>query len=269
MLSRRQTLLFCVLALLTGLVGCERTPEPAAELDKVVPTPATAETKSEKKSVDAAPELVTNPIRFTLKDSTGCDDRCASFEVEWIEFPREAALNSLVLDQVSAPTELPTKAALSKQGQDFLRDAMEAQEPWEQIFKVSVLPGVANISVIEVVAYSYTGGAHGMTTISTINFDRATKQTLNLSDVLLPEKDAQFWHIARRVHQEWMAKQEDAQSYEGWPFVPTSMFLLTPEGLVLQYDPYAIGPYSMGTPTITISYERLRDVLKPSYLLER
>ena len=47
------------------------------------------------------------------------------------------------------------------------------------------------------------------------------------------------------------------------------MFLLTPEGLDLQYDPYAIGPYSMGTPTITISYDRLRDVLKPDYLPER
>lgn len=214
------------------------------------------------------PALVTNPIRFTLKDTTGCDDRCASFEVEWIEFPRDAALNRLVLDQVNAPADLPTKAALSKQGQDFLRDAMEAQEPWEQIFKVNVLPGLANVSVIEVVAYSYTGGAHGMTTISTINVDRASKHVLNWSDILRPGQEASFWQIARRVHREWVAQQEDPLSYEGWPFVPTSMFLLTPEALVLQYDPYAIGPYSMGSPTISISYERLAEVLKPSYLPE-
>jgi hypothetical protein len=267
MQTRRLTLPLCVLALLSALAGCERTPEPSAA-SKQTP-PATAKAQPEQKSRVAAADLVTNPIRFTLKDSTGCDDRCASFEVEWVEFPDEPALNSVVLDQVSAPAEMPTKAALSRQGQDFLRDAMEAQEPWEQVFKVSVLPGLADVSVIEVVAYSYTGGAHGMTSISTVNFDRATKQILSLSDVLLPDKEAQFWQITRRVHQEWMAKQEDPHSYDGWPFVPTSMFLLTPEGLVLQYDPYAIGPYSMGTPTIAISYERLRDVLRPSYLPER
>lgn len=257
------------LFMLVLLVGCERKPtdapgEPAVKTEAIAVT-----AKPVKQSPAAAPALVTNPIRFTLKDSTGCDDRCASFVVEWVEFPRDAALNRLVLDQVSAPAELPTKAALSKQGQDFLRDAMEAQEPWEQVFKVSVLPGLGNVSVIEVVAYSYTGGAHGMTTISTLNIDRASRQVLTWNDILLPEKEAQFWQIARRVHQEWRSQQEDPLSYESWPFVPTSMFLLTPESLMLQYDPYAIGPYSMGSPTIAISYERLRDVLQPSYLPER
>lgn len=254
-----------LLSLLAALVGCERKPAEVPRESVPVTQPAAS---TDVPAPQAAPALVTNPIRFTLKDSTGCDDRCARFAVEWIEFPRDAALNRLVLDQVNAPADLPTKAALSKQGQDFLRDAMEAQEPWEQTFTVSVLPGLANVSVIEVVAYSYTGGAHGMTSISTLNVDRSSKHVLGWNDILLPDKEAQFWQIARRVHQEWMAQQDDPLSYEGWPFVPTAVFLLTPEALVLQYDPYAIGPYSMGSPTIAISYERLRDVMQPSYLPE-
>lgn len=263
MQALRLILPFCAIAV---LASCERKPEAALEPEKVAPAPVV---EAVKPSITSAPALTTNPIRFTLKDSIDCGDRCASFEVEWVEFPRNAELNSVVLDQVNAPAGLSTKAALSKQGQDFLRDAMEAQEPWEQIFRVSVLPGLGDISVIEVLAYSYTGGAHGMTTISTINFDRAGKRVLTLPDILLPEKESQFWQIARRVHREWVAQQDDPLNYEGWPFQSTSMFLLTPEGLGLQYDPYAIAPYSMGTPKITISYDRLRDVLKPDYLPER
>ncbi len=263
MQALRLLLPLCAVAV---LAGCERKPEAALEPEKVAPTAAV---EAIEQPATFAPALTTNPIRFTLKDSIDCGDRCASFEVEWIEFPRNAELNSLVLDQVNAPAGLSTKAALSKQGQDFLRDAMEAQEPWEQIFRVSVLPGLGDVSVIEVLAYSYTGGAHGMTTISTINYDRANKRALSLTDILLPEKETQFWQIARRVHREWVDQQDDPLNYAGWPFQSTSMFLLTPEGLDLQYDPYAIGPYSMGTPTITISYDRLRDVLKPDYLPER
>jgi len=131
-----------------------------------------------------------------------------------------------------------------------LRAVTEHQEPWKQACRLNVLPGLGAVSVIEVTAYSYTGGAHGMTTISTINYDRANKRALSLTDILLPEKESQFWQIARRVHREWVTQQDDPLNYQGWPFQSTSMFLLTHEGLDLQYDPYAIGPYSRGTPTI-------------------
>lgn len=265
MMMRRGIALLSLMALLSA---CERASESAPEKANVASVDATKPTVAPMPS-PAAPALKVSPINFTLKDTTGCDDRCASFSVQWLEFPRDPALNRLVLDQVSAPVAATTKAALSRQGQDFLRDAMEAQEPWEQAFTVTLLPGLGDVSVIEVVAYSFTGGAHGMTSISTINYDRAGKKTLQLSDIIVPASDAQFWQIARRAHGEWVAKQDDPQSFEGWPFVPTSTFLLTPDALVLQYDPYAIGPYSMGLPAIPIGYERLREVLQPSYLPER
>lgn len=258
------TRLLLPIALLLSLVGCERSPEPAAPAIDVATPPAPAPA-----ATVVPAELQARAIRFTLKDTTGCDDRCARFEADWLDFPQQPALNRLVLDHVSAPEADSTKSALTRQGREFLRDAMEAQEPWEQIFKVNMIPGLGDVSVIEVVAYSYTGGAHGMTTISTLNFDRATNQVLSLSDIIQPERESQFWQIARRAHEQWINAQDDPASFDGWPFVPTSTFLLTPDALQLQYDPYAIGPYSMGSPLINIAYERLQDVLRREFLPER
>ena len=40
-------------------------------------------------------------------------------------------------------------------------------------------------------------------------------------------------------------------------------FYIVPGMLVLQFDPYEIGPWSMGEITTEISFEKIKDILKP------
>ena len=76
-----------------------------------------------------------------------------------------------------------------------------------------------------------------------------------------------LWREAKAAHQQWLAQQPDAKSLaDGWPFDKTDVMALMPTGLALKYQPYSIGPYSMGTPEIVIPYERLTGIFKPDYL---
>ena len=39
-------------------------------------------------------------------------------------------------------------------------------------------------------------------------------------------------------------------------------FYITPTSLVLQFDPYEVGPYAMGEIIAEITFEKIKDILK-------
>lgn len=211
------------------------------------------------------------PLSFgiTLK-AAGCHQRCASFKAEWLSFPAQPALDAALRQVAEAPQGGDVESALHRLGEGFLADAAAAGEPWEQVLKASSLPGLNDVSVIDTENYSYTGGAHGMTAVAYVNWDRRLGRVLKLADVILPGQEPAFWREAQRAHQVWVRGHDDAAALgEGWPFGKTENFALKPDALVLKYQPYAIGPYSEGTPEIRLDYARLGSVLRPEYLPAR
>ncbi|BFM01967.1 hypothetical protein Psyaliredsea_06140 [Psychrobacter alimentarius] len=56
-------------------------------------------------------------------------------------------------------------------------------------------------------------------------------------------------------------------SYEkNWPFTLSDNVTLTDKGIDILYQPYAIGPYASGMPTLSIPYSQLNGVIKPRFI---
>ncbi len=251
MLLRRALILSLLSAL--ALTACERR--------KPVATAAPAA---------VVPALVATPVKVDIQASGKCRIRCASFKADWLAFPPQPALDAALRVVAEAPAGPDMQGSLRLLGEGFLADAVAANEPWEQMLAAKMLTGLNDVTLIDTENYSYTGGAHGMTSVAYINWDRRLGKVLKLADVILPGRDAAFWSEAQHAHQAWVRSREDAASLgAGWPFGKTGNFALKPDALVLKYQPYAIGPYSEGTPEIRLDYARLVGVLKPEYLPAR
>lgn len=255
--ASRHVVLVCLLAVL-GLTACERK-KPVEE------PPAGAAT-----TVSAEIALPSTPVEVKLKGQ-GCGDRCAEFEADWLGFPGQPALDAALLGLIDAPAGNADVAGVIRQmGQRFMTEAAEAGEPWQQDIEAELKTGVGQVSVIQVTVYTFTGGAHGMTSITPVNWDRQLGRQLALTDIILPGRADAFWAEARKAHQAWAHSRDNSGALAaGWPFATTALFALRKDGLELQYQPYEIGPYSEGAPDIRIDYARLRDVLKPEYLPAR
>ena len=230
------------------------------------PALATMPAAVRPETVEAAPELPAKPLRLVVKDPA-CRDLCAEFDLDALQFPSSPALTDALLKTLDAPAGSSPEQRVRSLASTFMKEAAEFHEPWKQIVKAQQLPGLRTVVVLDVDNYTFTGGAHGMNVVSSLNWDTRVQRVVDLKDWLLPNRESAFWQEAKLAHQHWLARQPDAQSLaDGWPFDKTDVMALLPTGLALKYQPYSIGPYAMGTPEIVIPYERLTGIFKPDYL---
>jgi hypothetical protein len=110
---------------------------------------------------------------------------------------------------------------------------------------------------------TYTGGAHGNTVHTALNFDLNTGRPLTFDDVFKPGVDAvktlaviasdELTRTNRLMFPE--GAEPTPENYQVWNF--------DFNGLRLTFDQYQVMPYSAGPQTVAIPYFELRDQLKP------
>ena len=127
------------------------------------------------------------------------------------------------------------------------------------------------VVVVQLDSYIFTGGAHGMSTTQYLNWLPKTDKLLTLEAMLLPGKAAAYEEALKKQHALWLKKnplaKEDPVAYNKlWPFVPNDNAALLENGLAVTYDPYVLGPHSLGKPTIYIPYRELKGILRPEVL---
>ena len=136
--------------------------------------------------------------------------------------------------------------------------------------KPEVIDADQPVLTVAVHAANYTGGAHGSATDQYFNYDLKQHTILNLSDTILPNKRKAFNDLAYTAYQQWIkSSQPDinlSDYQELWPFHMADNFSLSPQGLVLYYHEYDIGPYAVGRPKLLIPYDQLTGVLKQRFL---
>lgn len=144
-------------------------------------------------------------------------------------------------------------------------------------------------------AYYYTGGAHGNYSRFLQTYNVKTGETIDLEDMVLPEKLGEFReavvkHMAASYPigegiktvteyldslNSWfgltnlevalgVASPDDLEriTIENYPLNDPG---ITDVGLVVCYEKYALTPGVYGCPTIVISYDEVRDCLKPPF----
>lgn len=128
-----------------------------------------------------------------------------------------------------------------------------------------------NVLSIEFSGYNYSGGAHGIPFVKTLNFDLKTGKELKLNDVFKPDsdflkyfsvdsKDKLATKFASPGGQEFFNEGLDPknENFENWTFTPNG-------GLNITFDAYQVVAYAYGTPTIHFTSEDLKDILKTEY----
>jgi len=113
--------------------------------------------------------------------------------------------------------------------------------------------------------YQFTGGAHGNYFALGYNIEMRNGKVLTLKDII---KEDSFDLLAFECEQAIIEKFEansliDAGLFEDEITIPDDQdFYIVPGMLVLQFDPYEIGPWAMGEVTAEIPFEKIKDILK-------
>lgn len=132
------------------------------------------------------------------------------------------------------------------------------------------------VSGADTVSYAYTiyvdtFGAHPNAFFRTFTFDLLTGTELSINNLFLPK--ASYLRRLSDVSRTQLTKKlgEDVNTeYLNQGTTPEEAnfqnFTITGNNLVLIFPPYQVGPYALGTQTVSIPLVELKDVLKPAYL---
>lgn len=196
-----------------------------------------------------------------------CRERCSLVNVDTLQFAAQPTLDALIERALLAMAGAEAQTASLRAHADArLRAAPQGEETWLQ---AKLLDQHADLLVIELSSYLYSGGAHGMPGRGLINYSLGEQRALGLQDILRPGQQEAFWQAAGEAHLRWLRDQQlgsDDAFRQQWPFQPTEHIALLRDRVLLKYDVYAIAPYAMGHPSLEIPYVRLRQILREEYL---
>ncbi|WP_308991571.1 DUF4163 domain-containing protein [Mariniflexile litorale] len=139
----------------------------------------------------------------------------------------------------------------------FNTDFPDVSQPWEAQIDGEVMHQSLEIISIAITSYVNTGGAHGNTNISFLNFDASTGKRIKNKD-LIKDLNA-FKNVAKSY-------LKNALNHEDVLFEPNDFKLpanigFNEEAVILLYNTYEIAPYSTGIIEFTIPIEKVNDFL--------
>jgi hypothetical protein len=125
--------------------------------------------------------------------------------------------------------------------------------------------GTAKLAVISREWEYYTGGAHGMRNKDYYVFGMDNKRRLALNDIIREEAKPELGDLVEAALRKQMEIPDWIPLSEKGFFENTlekmEDFFLGPQGMGFQWDPYEIGPYSMGIIEVVIPYGELHGML--------
>lgn len=115
-------------------------------------------------------------------------------------------------------------------------------------------------------SYDFSGGAHGYTALSGLNYDTKTGEVISFQDL---SDDPEKFHADTLAYNQMLAETD---SYQERMFEPEmrgdleevlyaeNKWYLSPDGLIFISDPYSLGPYAAGTIEFVIPYAELEQM---------
>lgn len=141
--------------------------------------------------------------------------------------------------------------------QDFKKDFPETPQHWDAQINGEVMFQSTEVISIAITSYLNTGGAHGNTVISFLNFDTATGNEIS-KEALFTDIES-FKTVAKQYFDN--AVKDKSVLFEPDNFeLPANIGFLE-EGVIMLYNPYEIAPYSTGIIEFTIPFEKVNDYL--------
>lgn len=131
----------------------------------------------------------------------------------------------------------------------------------EMIANYEIKTNERGILSLNLIVYSFTGGAHGMTIVKSLTFDTKTGRQYTLKDLFKPGSDYEkkINQVIRQRIKDW-----DIQLMEP-PFKgisPDQDFYIADVSIVIYFQLYAISPYASGFPYFPIPILDLSTIIR-------
>lgn len=141
-----------------------------------------------------------------------------------------------------------------------------AENRYEIVLGASVKRATPEIVVVALESYLFSGGAHGISTMQYVNWLPKLDRIVTLEAMLLPGQLKAFEAVLRSQHTKWLETNEfakaDKTAYEKmWPFQFSDNAALLENGIAVTFDPYTLGPYVLGMPTIVVPFAELKGIV--------
>jgi hypothetical protein len=146
--------------------------------------------------------------------------------------------------------------------------AVSSKSPQQQTPAQVIFSGGHDLLSILFEDFAYLGGAHPGMFYVAINYDTTTGKTLALADLFKPGTDylglISSLCIADLQTRESLSAEDFAtrgaaplaENYQVWS--------VTPQGLLIVFQEYQVGPYAAGAQSVLIPYDALAGQLDPA-----
>ncbi|MBU1865579.1 MAG: DUF4163 domain-containing protein [Actinobacteria bacterium] len=112
----------------------------------------------------------------------------------------------------------------------------------------------------------YSGGAHGQTFLTTMNFDPQTGRLLSLNDILVPGTIGVVANLVEQHIVDEVFGGDEGEAFEWIPVLDEAAldgWAVVADGLLFSFDQYEVGYGALGAPTIGIPWSELAAVIDP------
>ena len=137
----------------------------------------------------------------------------------------------------------------------------------EAIINTRTEDGKEGIVTYYINMYNFTGGAHGLEQLLTLNFDKTTGKTITLDDVMVTGYQMRLNELLQKALLEKADCKDINELHDkGYLFsmemYPSNNFVLGKDGITFIYNPYEIAPYALGRIELKLSYSTLEPIMK-------
>lgn len=204
-------------------------------------------------------ESVGDPSYVTVKIPFAEGDDEASLQInQTLETFVSTILHIGDPDQVYT---MPVKESISDFNNEyatFITDFPDSPMKWEADIEGEISYQSPTLICISVDSYVFTGGAHGMSSITFFNFDPQTGMPMEQNDLISDQEN--FTKVAEAYFQEEVI-ETDKILFEDTSFVMPENMGFDDQGVIFLYNPYEIGPYATGMIEFRIPYKELTDFI--------
>lgn len=160
---------------------------------------------------------------------------------------------------------------------DFIADTdyiSEFPPDWVFSFETDFRVTLNNADFLSLVLdyYEYTGGAHGNYYSIGYNIRLSDGEILTLKDILKPNS----LQALSEFCVEEILNMFDANSLNDAGFFEDDLdisddqdFYITPDALVIQFDPYEVAPFAMGSIEVKLKFSQIKNILKENLIYNK
>ena len=242
---------------------------PASPVARVPPRPKPeAQTSSNQQGVQPSKKQV---LVLTKPGCTG--KQCPTIKFERLSFTEHERFSNFVEQSLLSMAQIESNQAKNFETLNQLSDYFwaTARPRNEILLRATLKRANPTLVVVQLDSYLYSGGAHGNSTTQYINWLPQSDIVVNLPIMIPSDNMPAFEAALKRQHTRWLQTNElakaDPQAYNKmWPFRLSENAALLEEGIAVTYDPFEIGPYALGMPTLVVPYAELQGILRPELM---